>query len=141
MNKLELLHELNTNTFVRLAPSPTHGIGVFAIRDIPAHCRDLFTHAQGEWHKLSKSEVSALPKYAQELIENFCLFDADHYYVPAQGFKTIDLSLFLNHSDEPNIQSINEGEYFETLREIKVGEELFVDYGELVEEEEEEDEE
>ena len=44
----------------------------------------------------------------------------------------MDMANYLNHSNTPNIISVNEGEYFETLREIKKGEELFVDYGEIV---------
>jgi SET domain-containing protein len=39
----------------------------------------------------------------------------------------------LNHSDNPNLVSINEGEYFEATRDIKVDEELFLDYGTIVE--------
>jgi SET domain-containing protein len=55
--------------------------------------------------------------------------------VPAHGFKVMDLSLFLNHSNTPNIISINDGDYFETTREIKAGEELFIDYGSIVDDE------
>jgi SET domain-containing protein len=64
-------------------------------------------------------------------VENFCLFDEENYFVPEYGFKMMDLVVYLNHADEPNIRSINEGEDFETLRDIKAGEELFVDYGEI----------
>jgi SET domain-containing protein len=61
------------------------------------------------------------------------LFDeALNYFVPEQGFKKMDLSLFINHSDTPNIRSVNDGDYFEALREIEAGEELFLDYGEIV---------
>jgi SET domain-containing protein len=48
----------------------------------------------------------------------------------------MDIVIFLNHSEEPNIISINDGEDFETLRDIKAGEELFIDYGEIVESDE-----
>ena len=48
------------------------------------------------------------------------------------GFKKMDLVNFLNHSDEFNIVSINDGEFFEAIREIKKGEELVIDYGEIV---------
>ena len=36
------------------------------------------------------------------------------------------------HADEPNIISINDGEFFEAIRDIKKDEELFIDYGQLV---------
>lgn len=135
MTKAELLAELSQHTYVMLKPSPVAGIGVFALRDIAKGCRDMFSKPDKNdaWITVSKKEVEQLPPHAQLLVENYCLFDDEKYFVPDYGFKKIDISLFLNHSDTPNIKSINEGEYFETLREIITGEELFIDYGEIVE--------
>lgn len=134
MTKVELLAELSQHTYIMLKPSLVAGIGVFALRDIPKGCRDMFSKPDKNdtWITLSKKEVETLPHHAQILVENYCLFDEENYFVPDYGFKKIDISLFLNHSDEPNVTSINEGEYFEALRDIKTGEELFVDYGEIV---------
>lgn len=137
--KARLLTELSQNTWVQLAPSPVHGIGVFAIRDIPPGCRTLFAapgQFQEEWVEVSKEEMQGLPTHAQALIENYCLFDEEHYYVPQHGFKKIDLLVFLNHSVTPNVQSIDDGEYFETLRWVKKGEELLIDYGMIVDSDE-----
>ena len=39
MTKEELLDELTLETYVAIKPSPVHGIGVFAIADIPKGCR------------------------------------------------------------------------------------------------------
>ena len=134
MTKEILLNELANNTWVMIRPSGVHGIGVFSIRDIPAGCRDLFSKEMGHWVTVPMSETDALPVHAKELVENYCLFDKENYFIPALGFKAIDLSLFLNHSDTPNVFSVNDGEYFETLRGIKKGEELFINYGDIVEE-------
>lgn len=132
--KQRLLDELNNNTYVILRPSSVAGIGVFAMRDIAQGCRAMFSmpHHDDQWIKVSKTEFELLPQHTQHLIENYCLYDEDHYFVPDHGFKKIDLSLFLNHSDSPNIISIEEGEYFEAVRDIKAGEELFVNYGKIV---------
>jgi SET domain-containing protein len=134
MNKAELLAELSNNTYVMLKPSPIEGIGVFAIRDIPKGCREMFSKpdVNDQWITVSKEEVAALPAHAQFIIGNYCLYDDDNYFVPDNGFKKTDLSLFLNHADTPNIISINEGDYFEAVRDIKSGEELVIDYGEIV---------
>lgn len=137
MNKAELLKELSRNTYVMIKPSPIEGIGVFAIRDIPKGCRNMFTHPeqdQVEWLKISKTEINLLPYHARQLIETYCLYDEENYFVPDNGFKKMDIVNFLNHSDTPNVISINEGDFFETLRDIAPGEELLVDYGELVSE-------
>ena len=132
MTKEALLKDLQQNTYVMIKPSLLHGIGVFAIRDIPKGTRDLFSQGVGEWIKLTIAEVEALPKHSRDLVENHCLFDEDHYYVPDYGFKLVDLVVYLNHSDTPNVISINEGEYFEATRDIAAGEELLVDYGTIV---------
>ncbi len=132
MTKEALLKDLHQDTYVMIKPSPLHGIGVFAIRDIPKGTRDLFSQGVGEWIKLTIAEVEALPKHSRDLVENHCLFDEDHYYVPDYGFKLVDLVVYLNHSDTPNVISINEGEYFVATRDIAAGEELLVDYGTIV---------
>jgi hypothetical protein len=134
MIKEELLAELTYHSYVALRPSPIEGIGVFALCDIPKGCRDMFSKpsTDDKWITVSREEVSALPAHAQWLIGNYCLFDENNYFVPAHGFKKIDVSLFLNHSDTPNVISINEGEFFEAIRDIKAGEELVIDYGEIV---------
>ena len=133
MTKEELLKELQQETYVALKPSPIHGIGVFAIRDIPEGCRTIFSKAAGEWIQLSFEEVEQLPAHSRNLIETYCLYDETHYFVPDYGFKLMDLVLYLNHSDEPNIGSINDGEQFEALRDIREGEELLVNYGTIAE--------
>jgi len=138
MNAKEiLLNELANHTYVMLQPSPVAGIGVFAMRSIPKGCRDMFSKpgTAEDWISLSKKEVNELPHHAQLMIENYCLFDADQYYVPQKGFKELDVSLFLNHSEDPNIISIDGGNYFEAIRDIAGGEELFIDYGTIVDEE------
>ena len=134
MIKEELLKELQGNTYVMLKPSPIEGIGVFAICDIPKGCRDMFSKptAADEWIIISKKEVEALPSHAQFVVGNYCLYDEENYFVPGEGFKKIDLALFINHADNPNIFSVNDGDYFEAIRDIKAGEELLVDYGEIV---------
>ena len=134
MTKEELLEELSGNTWVMIKPSPIEGIGVFALQDIPKGCRSMFSKAneQEQWIPVSKSEVENLPAHAKALIENYCLYDEENYFVPNYGFKKMDLVNFLNHSDTPNVISINDGEFFEAIRDIKQGEELVIDYGEIV---------
>jgi len=133
--KAALINELVRHTYVMLRPSPVAGIGVFALRPIQKGCCDMFSKpgAADDWISVSKDEVNELPYHARQLIENYCLFDADKYYVPKRGFKEVDISLFLNHSDTPNIISVDDGDYFEALCDIAEGEELFIDYGTIVE--------
>jgi len=134
--KLErLIQDLTENTYVMLKPSSIHGIGVFAIRDIPQGCRDMFISSKidnEQWITVPKNRIISLPSYSKDLIENYCLYDDENYFIPEFGFKKMDLVSFLNHSENPNIISIDDGEFFEAIREIKNGEELMIDYGEIV---------
>ena len=134
MTKAALLAELSNNTYVMLKPSPIEGIGVFAIQDIAKGCREMFSKpdVNDKWITVSKKEVETLPAYAQFIVGNYCLYDENDYFIPDHGFKKIDVSLFINHADTPNIISINDGDYFEAIRDIKNGEELVIDYGEIV---------
>ena len=135
MNKKALLAELSSNTYVMIRPSPIEGIGVFAIRDIPKGCRDMFSkpgNKEEEWLKIPRNEIDLLPAHSRQLVETYCLYDDENYFVPEYGFKKMDLVNFLNHADTPNIISINDGEFFEAIKDIKTGEELVIDYGEIV---------
>jgi SET domain-containing protein len=131
MTKEALLADLR-ETYIALKPSPVHGIGVFAIRDIPKGCREMFSKENGEWMKVPITEVDALPEPSRDLVETYCVFDTDHYWVPTHGFKKVDLVNFLNHSDTPNVVSLNDGEIFEALTDIPHGQELFINYKEIV---------
>jgi SET domain-containing protein len=134
MTKADLLQEISSNTWVMLKPSSIEGVGVFAIRDIPKGCRDMFGSPDpaDEWITVPKKEIDDLPSHAQFIVGNYCLYDEENYFIPAKGFKKMDVSLFLNHSDDSNIISINDGDYFEATRDIKAGEELLIDYGGIV---------
>ena len=128
MTKDQLLQELRAETFITIKPSTVHGIGVFAIRDIPKGCSTIFSRNVGNWIKVPIAEIETLPEHSKSLVETYCLYDEENYYLPDYGFKVMDLVNYLNHSNEPNIESVNDGENFIALRDIKAGEELFVSY-------------
>jgi len=133
MTKEELLYELTHETSVALKASPIHGIGVFAVCDIPKGCKTIFSKNTGGWIKLSFAETEQLPPHVKDFIETYYLYDAENYFIPDHGCKVMDMANYLNHSNTPNIISVNDGEYFEAIRDIKAGEELLVNYGEIVE--------
>ncbi|RYY54756.1 MAG: SET domain-containing protein-lysine N-methyltransferase [Chitinophagaceae bacterium] len=132
MDSRQLLAQLATDTLVALKPSPVHGIGVFAIADIPKGFRKIFSPPADNWIRVPVAEVDQLPDHARELVETYCLYDDTDYFLPDYGFKIMDLVNYLNHSAEPNLVSVSDGEYFEAIRDIRTGEELFVDYGSIV---------
>lgn len=132
MTKEELMKELSGETYAMLKPSTVHGIGVFAMQRIPKGCRTIFSNNIGQWVRLPITEVEQLPSHSRNLVETYCLYDDEHYYVPDYGFKVMDMVNYLNHSSTPNIISVNHGEYFEALTDIPEGAELLINYGEIV---------
>lgn len=129
MTAAELLADVAA-TRVGLAPSPLHGVGVFALADLPEGTSDLFSPPR-PWVPVPEAAIDALPPAAQHLVRTYCLWDAGTYYLPPGGFRAPDLVTFLNHSDTPNLRSVNGGDYFVTTRAVRKGEELTVDYGTL----------
>ena len=97
MKKQALIKQLAESTYVMIQSSPIHGIGVFAIRDIPKGTQDIFSQGFGEWIEVSREEVELLPEHSRALVENHCLFDEKSYFIPEYGFKMVDLVIYLNH--------------------------------------------
>lgn len=126
------MQELSQEIFATLKPSPVHGIGVFAVRDIPKGCRTIFSQNTGEWIKLPIRDVDSLPEHSRNLVETYCLYDEENYFVPDYGFKIMDIVNYLNHSATPNVRSVNHGEYFEAMDDIPAGSELLVNYEMIV---------
>ncbi len=130
MDAVQLLREI-AGTRIGLAPSPVHGLGVFALIDIPSGASDLFAPMTAEWPAVPLAEIARLPEHVRKLIDTYCLQDAGMAYLPPNGFTIIDLVVYLNHSDTPNLRQIDGGSSFVTLRDIAAGEELLIDYGKL----------
>jgi SET domain-containing protein len=131
MTKEELISNL-IDIYIELRPSPIHGIGIFAIRNIPKGCRDMFSKDNSEWIPLPKDDVEQLPDYSKRMVEEYFVHDDKFYYIEKNCLKKIDLVCYLNHSDEPNIRVINNGNIFEAITDIKAGQELFINYSEVV---------
>jgi SET domain-containing protein len=122
----ELLHDIAT-TRIGLAPSPIHGIGVFALVDLPEGTRGLFSPPQ-PWVPVPEAEIDALPSHAQRLVRTYCLWDNNTYFLPPNGFRILDMVMYLNHAETPNLRVVNGGDDFITTRRVQAGEELTVDY-------------
>jgi hypothetical protein len=127
IDKKELLEKIR-NTYCRLRASSLEGVGVFAIRDIPADT-DPFQTGNINWIKFQMEELKGLNEEILKLADDFCVIEKDQsVYIPERGFNGMDISFFVNNSQAPNLKTIDGGETFATLREIKKGEELTVAY-------------
>ncbi len=110
---------LNNSVYCRLAPSKIHGIGVFAIRDIPMGtyltlARD-FRIPSGYFHLI-------LPEIQELILDRMVFRLSETLFWFQSPNKDANLVAFMNHSDDPN----SNGNY--AIRDIKKGEEVTEDF-------------
>jgi len=125
--KQKLLQHLNDEVFCRLGASPMHGVGVFAIRRIPKGINPLNSRIRYKEVQFSREELKQLPSSVKKLLDIFCYYKDDVVHVPEIGMNAMDMALYLNHSKTPNVRYLKGGA-FETLRSIRSGEEITMDY-------------
>src|SRR3989338_4757377 len=85
MNKKQLLRDLREKTYCRLQPSSIHGIGVFAIRDIPKGTDPFQSCKEARIVAITKAEKSKLPRTVQKFLADFCSLRDGKYLVPDFG--------------------------------------------------------
>lgn len=131
MTEKQLIKDLEENVCCRIKPSPVHGVGVFAIRDIPKGTDPFGGLRNTRWKKIPLHRIRAnrkIPHAVKELVESFYAVESGMLYFPNHSLNAVDISFFLNHSDPPNIGALAGGTDFVALRDIKRGEELFSDH-------------
>ena len=140
MNKNELLYFLGNKLYCRVKRSPVHGVGVFAVKDIPANT-DTFSALEEEsggsdYHFYSSEELGVLDKGVFELIDDYCVACNSGKYEISEALPRWvqgGCVYLINHSHSPNLKYIQKTDDIITTKEIKRGEELFLDYDKLCE--------
>ncbi len=126
--KMKILRNLK-NTYCRLRYSRLHGVGVFAVRDIPANVNPFSGVRKQKWHEFTATELKELDSEVIRMIEDFFVIEKDGgVFIPEYGLNGMDMSFFVNDSGKPNMKTVNNGITFITLRKIRKGEELTVSY-------------
>jgi SET domain-containing protein len=114
-----------------LQPSPIHGIGVFAIRTIPKGINPFVSFADEDFEGVTTDKIlknKNIHPNVKKYVQDMCALQDGKIYLYDLGMNAINIAYYLNHSDNPNMIEENDGEVFRTKKEIKVGEELTVDY-------------
>ena len=121
----------HAGVYARIGVSRVHGVGVLAIRDIPAGT--LVFEGESErvvW--VSRAAVRRLPTAFRSLYEDFGMVWRDRLGVPPT-LNMLSVGWYVNHSDRPNVEA-GEDARFRALRRIRKGEELTADYRTFVDE-------
>lgn len=119
---MTLAERLNNEIWCKLAPSSIHGIGVFAIRDIPKGTEIFAQSTGGVYLKDPLDDV--LPEIKALILQRWPLAEQGYAYLSPND--DARLLSFMNHSKEPNYDPVIDC----VLRDITAGEEITEDYGE-----------
>lgn len=116
-----MIEELNNMVWCSLAPSPIHGIGVFAIRDIPKGTLIGCRRMGKQW--FSGNLDVLIPEIRTIVLQRWPLAEKGEPFVcPNDDARLLS---FMNHSSNPNYDK-----YTDTvLRDIDKGEEITENYG------------
>tara|TARA_R100000700_G_C3091351_1_gene92551 strand:+ start:205 stop:663 length:459 start_codon:yes stop_codon:yes gene_type:complete len=131
-NKYKLLKNLK-ETYCSFGVSKIHGIGVFAIRDIPFGTDPFPVVKPEKIIQLTEEDLELLPTEIVIKIKDIFVRSNEVYHVYDLGLNCMGIKFHVNHSSNPNIAVNGRGTTngyipFATLRDIKKGEELFWDY-------------
>jgi len=130
----EFVNDLRNNIYCRMRPSGTHGVGVFAVRDIPAGINPFFGVPDWGWLDIPREKIMddpAIPQGVKDMVVAYFEEEDGVFQVPPHTMNLINITYFLNHSDTPNMEVHEENDTitFITSRLIKEGEELTGSYG------------
>jgi hypothetical protein len=133
MTKDDIIKDLENNVYCRIQTSPIHGVGVFAVRDVPRGTNPFVTHAKVEVVAIPEKEImenEKIPRAVRDTVGAFYVVQNGNIYCDARSFNEINISYFLNHSDKPNLDAkeVDEETVFTANRDIRAGEELTADY-------------
>ena len=126
MNSYDIVLEyIKNEIYFRIKPSPIHGVGLFAIKDISQG-----TNITVEIEKMAnivdinKFDLVDIHPNVVKLLDDYCVSDNNCYkfYFPI-NYKWMH-HWFINHSDNPNFDPSTGL----TTKDIKEGEEIYEDY-------------
>ncbi len=124
--KKHILDSLYNESYVCLKPSKVDGVGVFALRYIPANVY-VFYDMISDVDFYRWEQIYDVHPNVKEYIKKMCHTTFDGFYL-SRTFNNISFAYYLNHSDTPNVQFLDHIRRWKTIKEIHEGEELFVKY-------------
>lgn len=126
MSQSNLIAEAHNDIYCKLAPSPIHGVGVFALKDIPIYTvifRSNLKTIAVDKKFLNRINTNVANYYSSMLFSDFNIME-----IPKTGMNALPTSYYLNHSEEPNAKIDIENNLIVAKKNIYVGEEVTINY-------------
>lgn len=123
--------DLLENVYCRIGVSKIHGVGVIAIRDIPKGINPMLENRHADFEEIPALDIfddKLIPDSVKKLVKDMCPQRGDVMDIPPFSLNEIGISFYLNHSNSPNMECDDDGNFY-ALDNIKSGTELIVDYG------------
>ena len=125
--KEKLFEHLRDQVYCKLGVSKIHGIGVYALRDIPKGTAPLKSMVTNKEIRFSRIELKKVPSSVRKHLSAFCLVEKGRVFVAEIGMNAVNISTYLNHSKEPNLFFNDDGVLI-AMYDIARGDELTIDY-------------
>lgn len=133
--KHKLIEHIYNDVYCRIGVSKVDGVGVISIKTIPKGTNPFLTltNKKDKIISVDDSELTKIDENVKKIIKDFFGSQkSKHYDILADGPNAINISFYMNHSNRPNVDIVVSNKYgylsFVTNRNIKIGEELFIDY-------------
>ena len=126
-NTQKVIDHLQVNIKTKIAPSPIHGIGVFAIKDIKQG-EQVFPPWDGDTavYMIPNDKLKSLPNEVQELLDMYFINEECGYklFRLFKGINFICHTVSYCNSAYPNKENTNINNDGIALKDISVGEEI-----------------
>lgn len=121
-----------TTEFSFILKPSEHGVGVFATHDIK---KDTHLRLFGDGETIDLRSLVRKKEDVPKIFHGYCMDRGDELVCPTD-FGHMHVGWHLNHSDSPNTYPDSDYKWY-AARNIKLGEEITIDYNSLAEPEEE----
>lgn len=133
-----LINNLKNDVYCRIKSSKNRGVGVFAIKDIPANTNPFIqTNKICDNQRIlyiNEEVINKLDPEVKKMVHDFYHKENGVYGISYRGLNGNTISSYLNTSKKPNVGLKYDNKcsflIFITKRKIKKGEELFINYEE-----------
>ena len=127
MMRKHILDSIRTESYVRLKPSKVcDGVGVYAIRPIPKGTV-LFSDCIPDKDFVRWDQLTDIPTEVISYLSTICNTNDEGLYL-SQTINNINISYFVNHSDNPNAFHDKTLDRYMTIEDIDTGDEILCTY-------------